>query len=413
MSYLQIQNKENELILNTPNRLEILKEGAPVNQIKSNLLGRGTYGTVIKAIYKAKPVAVKIIKNSQDVNKQTAGNEAHILGWLHPNIVRIFKIESTTNFSIVVMERFNGHCLQKVLDTIELPLIHRIFIAIDIISGLMYCHNNYLLHMDIKPQNIMVQLMYPKPQQKINPNKPNRRYKCKLCDFGSSIKITAGKTQATGLAKGTIRYMAPEALKEEQLTTAADVYALGITLWQMSYRLMPYYWLECNEVVAYQVVKHKLRPNALQSNIEEITNTNSSNLHDNCFCATNSANLSYHSWENLRNILNKTKCELLTETVTKAEYPLKKLDLKRTPLKDLNQQVNSKEKISNVKRNLQQEFMIIDSFALTSIFKNDSDFLDSLQKEELYEEIFKSCWLSDCNERPKCRELLKRFNEFM
>lgn len=45
-------NKENELILNTPNRLEILKEGAPINQIKTNLLGRGTSGTVIKAIYK-------------------------------------------------------------------------------------------------------------------------------------------------------------------------------------------------------------------------------------------------------------------------------------------------------------------------------------------------------------------------
>lgn len=48
------------------------------------------FGTLL-----AKPVALKIIKNLQDVNKQTTLNEANILGCIHPNIVRIFKVSST------------------------------------------------------------------------------------------------------------------------------------------------------------------------------------------------------------------------------------------------------------------------------------------------------------------------------
>lgn len=92
----------------------------------------------------AKPVAVKIIKNPKDVNNQVMLNEAHILDWKHPNIIKIFKvsskktiivwsvhirilqIESTPNFAIVIMERFNGDCLQNTLNSMEVPVIHRI-----------------------------------------------------------------------------------------------------------------------------------------------------------------------------------------------------------------------------------------------------------------------------------------------
>lgn len=56
--------------------------------------------------------------------------------------------------------------------------------------------------------------------------------------------------------------MSPETLREEHLCPAADVYSLGITMWQMKTRLTPYEWLESNDMVAYQVVKHHLRPNS-------------------------------------------------------------------------------------------------------------------------------------------------------
>lgn len=273
----------------------------------------------------------------------------------------------------------------------------------------MFCHKNAILHLDVKPQNIMVQLMYPKPQDKLRSQKPYRTYKCKLCDFGSSIKLTKDNILSPTKAKGTLRYMAPEVLKEEQLGPAADIYSLGITLWQISYRVMPYYWLECNEVVAYQVVKHKLRPNALQTNHQQIQNySNNQIIHNNCFCQTNSTIFSEHSLENLRNILNKTKCELISEKVSE-----KKSETKRKPLNILENNVNSNQKIKSVKRDLQQDFILIDTFALESVFKNNANFVNSPQKEQLYEELFKSCWHSDFNKRPQTGELLKCFKEFL
>lgn len=208
--------------------------------------------------------------------------------------------------------------------------------------------------------------------------------------------------------------MAPEALKEEYLTAAADIYSFGICLWQLKYRYMPYYWLECNEVVAYQVVKHKLRPNALQSNIEETeTSHTHHDHHDNCLCETNSTNLSYQSMENLRNILNKSKCQIVPEKLS-IEYPVIKIeDTKRKPLKDLNNNSNSNSVKLNVKRNLQQEFTQIETFSLINIFKQNIQFGECSFKEQIYEEIFKSCWNSDFNQRPTTLELFKRFKEFM
>lgn len=211
--------------------------------------------------------------------------------------------------------------------------------------------------------------------------------------------------------------MAPEVLKEQHLTPAADIFSLGITLWQMKYHIMPYQWLECNEVVAYQVVKHKLRPNACQSNVQRV-NHDKLNSHDNCLCETNSNNLAYYSMESLSNILNKTKCELINDKLSITECShIAQVDKYRKPLKVLNHNtnkniINNNNKL-NVKRNLQQDFILIDTFSLKSVFKNSNLFNDTTYKEQMYEEIFKSCWHSDFKQRPKALDLIKRFKEYL
>ncbi|XP_073848001.1 proto-oncogene serine/threonine-protein kinase mos [Musca autumnalis] len=418
MSFLNLLNKENEIILNTPKRKELLKDGPPINQIKCNLLGRGAYGTVIKAIYKAKPVAVKIVKNSKDINSQVMLNEAHILNWKHPNIVRLLKIESTPNFAIVIMERFNGDCLQNVLDTMDISVLHRINIAMDITSGLMYCHKRGLLHMDVKPQNVMISLN--KFQQNIvKSSLPQRLYICKLCDFGSSLKISSGNECPKGLVKGTLRYMAPETLKEEYLTPAVDVFSLGITLWQMKHRHLPYHWLQCNDTVAYQVVKHQLRPNSVHSVNQDYNNNTirpikQSNSNEICLCENMSSQFSPQSIEDLRRILQCNECELVSSESSPQEEK-ESLITKRIPLMDLSNKKQHMKKLT-VKRDLQLEFSQRENLCLASVLKQPLGHLDvikSAKLEKLYEDLFKSCWHDDFKQRPTTVELGQRFREML
>ncbi|KAH8407564.1 hypothetical protein KR222_006696, partial [Zaprionus bogoriensis] len=244
---------ENALVLTTPKRNELLKDGPPEAGLnRCHVLGRGAYGTVFKAIYREHAVALKIIKNSAI---STLHNEAHVLNWKHRNIVRLIKLESTPEFGLLIMERPNGLCLQRVLDTLALPLVHRVLITLDMLAALRYCHAQHVLHLDVKPPNVLVALG-TKPSCKLY----NRNYICKLCDFGSSIKLDDESCAQPATAQGTLRYMSPEALRSAPLSCASDIYSLGITMWQLQARRLPYHTLNCNESIAYQVVKHDLRP---------------------------------------------------------------------------------------------------------------------------------------------------------
>ncbi|KAM8711460.1 hypothetical protein ACLKA7_000580 [Drosophila subpalustris] len=249
MSY----TKEKGIVLTTPKRKELLKDGPPESKCsRSHILGRGSFGTVFKAIYREHAVALKIIKNSAVA---TLHSEAHVLNWKHKNIVRLIKLESTPEFGLIIMERPNGLCLQRVVDTLPLPLVHRVLITLDVLAALRYCHAQRVLHLDVKPPNILIALGIKASNSNI------RSYICKLCDFGSSIKLDEScDGSSRNNAKGTLRYMSPEALRCATLTCASDIYSLGITMWQLQARRLPFYTLSCNETIAYHVVKHHLRP---------------------------------------------------------------------------------------------------------------------------------------------------------
>jgi serine/threonine protein kinase len=98
-------------------------------------------------------------------------------------------------------------------------------IALDIASGLAYLHSKNILHRDLKPSNVLLT--------------EDRR--AKLCDFGlAKLKRHCGPT-AEYRPEGTVPYMAPELFRENAaLERSADVYAFGITTWEMAARLRPY-----------------------------------------------------------------------------------------------------------------------------------------------------------------------------
>ncbi|XP_017125637.1 proto-oncogene serine/threonine-protein kinase mos isoform X1 [Drosophila elegans] len=255
---LSVGRKMGELLLNTPKRKQLLKDGPPV-PTRCQILGRGAYGTVFKAIYRDRSVAVKIIRAQA---ASTLHNESHLQNLEHRNIVRLLKLESAADFGLVIMECPRGQCLQRIVDTIALPLVHRIVITLDVVAALRYCHSQNVLHLDVKPTNILVDLG-TRSSGVGNAHTFKRSYICKLCDFGSSMEMGEfGGRQHPIRANGTLRYMSPEVLRSDFLSEASDIYSLGITMWQLQARKLPYHALDCNETIAYQVVKHELRPDS-------------------------------------------------------------------------------------------------------------------------------------------------------
>lgn len=267
-----------EIDFDTPHRERFLREEYPQGQRggagrtgtgsapnRYTILGRGSYGVVIKARYKGKPVAVKILEKHKkhQCRYDSLRNEGNLLNLRHENVVRVLKIISGAQYGLVIMERFEGHCLQTVLNgSGEISVYHRLMILCDIINGLCFCHRHHIVHLDVKPQNVVVCL--------VTPGYPDsncshvRNYLCKLCDFGSSLTLNTININEKSSNRGTIRYMAPEQLRGTSgITEAADIYSFGITMWQLSEAKDPYDSIVSNEAVAYNVVKKKLRPDSV------------------------------------------------------------------------------------------------------------------------------------------------------
>ncbi|KRT80987.1 protein kinase, partial [Oryctes borbonicus] len=146
---------EKLLIVKTPEKFQIFENG--LVEADLNVLGRGSFGTVVSGIYKNEDVAVKVVKLR--LNEEL--NEVKALSLNHKNVVRTIDvlINSNMNYAIVIMERLrDSKHLQNLLDDENLFLERRLVLkyALDIATGLSFCHRNNLIHMDLKPSNILL-----------------------------------------------------------------------------------------------------------------------------------------------------------------------------------------------------------------------------------------------------------------
>lgn len=165
----------------TPNRNEAIKSiQKNVNGKNNAVLGRGAYGIVLRAKYKRCNVAVKILDKKNYNKYSSLKKESNILNLQHhENIIGILKIVDCKTHGAVIMERFEGKSLQFVLNHFHIDLFHRLHILSDIARALDCCHKHKIVHLDVKPQNVFVA---------VNSSSANdRRYTCKLFDFGSSF----------------------------------------------------------------------------------------------------------------------------------------------------------------------------------------------------------------------------------
>ncbi|HWN66954.1 MAG TPA: protein kinase, partial [Haliangium sp.] len=196
-----------------------------------DLLGAGGSGRVYRAHDEVtgRTVAIKIFSLARDHQAyERFVREARVTSGLdHANLVQVFDFSAEHGY--LVMEHMAGGSLAARLarDTGErgsalgATAVRRL--ALDVLGGLERAHRRGVIHRDIKPANIFFDV----------------RGTAKLGDFGVAHLLDLGQTQTGGLI-GTLAYMAPEQITGAPLTIAADLYALGITLYEALTARLPF-----------------------------------------------------------------------------------------------------------------------------------------------------------------------------
>ncbi|MEM8994711.1 MAG: serine/threonine-protein kinase [Acidobacteriota bacterium] len=193
------------------------------------VLGRGGMGTVYVAerVSFEQRVALKIIRRGLDLDPilvQRFENERQVLARLeHPGIARLLDGGSTAEgLPYVAMELVDGEPLDAYCRTRELGLRARLELFSKVLDAVGYAHQNLVVHRDLKPGNILV----------------DAQGQPKLLDFGISKVLDDGLAAsplhtATGESPMTPRYASPEQIRRQPITTAADVYVLGVLLFEL------------------------------------------------------------------------------------------------------------------------------------------------------------------------------------
>ena len=194
------------------------------------LLGSGGFGEVWRARDErlARDVAIKVLlpRFSTDTERvRRFADEARAAGALnHSNILTVHDVGEHHGVPYLVSECLEGQSLRQRLESGPLPLDEVVAIALGIARGLSAAHARGIVHRDLKPENAFLR----------SDGVP------KILDFGLAKlqlpiddQTTAASHTMTGVIVGTAGYMAPEQVKGEPVDGRADLFALGVMLYEM------------------------------------------------------------------------------------------------------------------------------------------------------------------------------------
>jgi len=192
-------------------------------------IGRGGMGIVHLAwdLELERPVAIKFLPAELGTNPASVRmfrQEARAAAAMnHPNIVHVYDVALVSNQPCIVMEYVQGRTVREVMrvrgrkDRAPLPPRRVAEIARELCLALGYAHSRNVIHRDIKPGNILIA----------------GDGRVKLMDFGISKVLETGAEGLTQ-AKGTPQYMPPEQILGREIDGRTDLYALGISMFEMA-----------------------------------------------------------------------------------------------------------------------------------------------------------------------------------
>ena len=238
-----------------PQRLDIqtLKQGDIIEGRYKYIdrIGRGAFGTVLlmEDTVVDERLILKFLNPNVSQDEEVMKRFVHELRYsrkiTHKNVIRIYDFLYIQGNYAISMEYFPSHTLgSEVVNDKPLELKRAMQFATDICTGMTVAHQQGIVHRDLKPANVLI----------------NQEGLLKIVDFGVAAAQREGDTQLTktGYVIGSPKYMAPEQILGKKVDERADIYALGVMLYEMVTGVPPYSRGDHMSVM-YQHVQGKAR----------------------------------------------------------------------------------------------------------------------------------------------------------
>ena len=143
----------------------------------------------------------------------------------HPNIVEVYDVGEDNGNYYIVMEYIEGRQLKQLLKKREkLTLTEAIDIMMQVTDGMSTAHDAYIIHRDIKPQNIMIL----------------DNGMVKITDFGIAMAMNSTQLTQTNSVMGSVHYLPPEQANGKSATLQSDVYSMGMLMYELISGKLPY-----------------------------------------------------------------------------------------------------------------------------------------------------------------------------
>ena len=231
------------------------------------IIGVGGMAVVYKAhdIVEDKTVAIKILKDEFMGNEdfiRRFKNESKAIAMLsHQNIVKVFDVSFGDRIQYIVMEYIEGITLKEYIEARgSLIWSEAVSFTIQILRALQHAHDKGIVHRDVKPQNIMVM--------------PDNAT-IKVADFGIARFARSNQKTVTDMAIGSVHYISPEQARGDKTDEKADIYSVGVILYEMLTGKMPFDAESAVSVAIMQLQRDPQLPTEINASIpkglEQIT----------------------------------------------------------------------------------------------------------------------------------------------
>jgi len=190
-------------------------------------IGQGGSGAIYMAWDEGRQrhVALKFLHesyiNNQNLLKRFMLEGRRFSKLKHPNLVQVYGWGEKSGRLYIASEYVEGHNLYEILQMRgSVPLEESLRICRCVAAGLSEAHRNGIVHRDLKPENVMVR---------------NQDKEVKVLDFGIAKDLKDNKLELTGLGMyiGTPAYSAPEQIRGEGVDHRADIFSLGVILYEL------------------------------------------------------------------------------------------------------------------------------------------------------------------------------------